>query len=253
MLKKFTLQYILFFYYLFKKSLFFIKYKKYKFLYFFLKTEINKTINKYLNKKFKELYHSKSSDYNTSKFKTHNPKTKKWFKHNIIYILLAFKKFDLDLIKNNILEIGTYEGNSAIFFLQNLRKSSINCVDSWSDLYTAGNKNRELSFNTIKKNFDINIMPYKDRVVIHHSLSNKFFAKNKLKYDLIYVDGSHTYDDVLYDGSNSVKLLNNNGLIIFDDVFKPGVFEAIIKIYENNNLKIEFIYHQAIFRYIQKN
>ena len=41
------------------------------------------------------------------------------------------------------------------------------------------------------------------------------------KYDLIYVDGgSHHYNDVLKDANNSFKVLNKNGILIFDDFLK---------------------------------
>ena len=252
MLKKLYIKFIFFFYYLFKKVLFFIKFKKLNFLYFFLKTEFIKIINKYFNKKFNNKYLLICKNYNSSNFITHNSSTKRWFKHNIIYILLLIKKFNLDLVKNNILEIGSYEGNSTIFFLKYLKYSSITCVDSWSDFHTAGNKNRELKFDIIKENFNKNIKPYKNRTNIHHCLSKDFFIKNRSKYDLVYIDGSHTFEDVLNDGNNAVKLLNNNGLIIFDDVFKSDVFKAILEIYSTNNLKIELVYHQVVFRYIEK-
>ena len=137
------------------------------------------------------------------------------------------EEFDLNSIKNEILEIGSYEGNSSLFFLKNIKDSNITCVDIWSDDFTSGNKNRKLKFKEIKKNFDVNLLPFKDRLTVHKITSNEFFKINKNKFDLIYIDGSHVFEDVLNDGNNSIKILNHNGLIIFDDFLKDEVFVSI--------------------------
>ncbi|MDA9606249.1 class I SAM-dependent methyltransferase, partial [Candidatus Pelagibacter sp.] len=42
-------------------------------------------------------------------------------------------------------------------------------------------------------------------------------TSNVVFYDLIYIDGSHHYKDVLNDARNSYNLLNKNGYLIFDD------------------------------------
>ncbi len=237
--------------YLFKKIFFFIKHKNLFFLIYFFKTELAKIKNRYLIKKFNTKLNVTIDDYLSQSFVTHNEKTKKWFIHNIVYILSMIEEFDLNSIKNEILEIGSYEGNSSLFFLKNIKDSNITCVDIWSDDFTSGNKNRKLKFTEIKKNFDINLLPFKDRLTVHKITSNEFFKINKNKFDLIYIDGSHVFEDVLNDGNNSIKILNHNGLIIFDDFLKDEVFVAILEFYKKNkkNLKVEYIYHQAIFRY----
>ena len=234
----------------FKKLFFFLKYKKFIFLIKFITTEMLRIYERYFIKNFSHEFYLSSQNYTNNDFITHNINTQKWFKHNIIYMISMIKKFDLNLIKNDILEIGSYEGNSAIFFLQNIKNSNITCVDIWSDEYTSGNKNRSLKFSDIKKNFDQNLARYNDRLTTHHSTSDNFFKKNKTKFDLIYIDASHTYENVLRDGKNAINVLNHNGLIIFDDLFKDEVFAAVCKIHkENINLKLEYVYHQAIFRY----
>ncbi len=240
-------------YFFLKKILFFIKAKNFIFLFNFLLTEVNRIYSKYIDKDFNENLKSTINQYSEDNFVTHNKNTKKWFSHNIVYINLMIQKFDLNLIKNEILEIGSYEGNSATFFLKNINKSNINCVDIWSDMYTSGNKYRSLRFSDIKKNFDYNLRPFNNRLNVHQTTSDEFFKINKKKFDLIYIDASHTYDDVLSDGHNAIKTLNHNGLIIFDDLLKIDVFKAVEEIYTNNkNLEIEFIYHQAIFRYKER-
>ena len=97
--------------------------------------------------------------------------------------------------------------------------------------------------------------------------SNEFFSlklnsdKNfkDEKYDLIYIDGSHLYSDVLNDANSAINLLNKNGIIIFDDflwMHYPKINDnpmgAIKKILENNikTLKVLSISHQIIFQKI---
>ena len=47
--------------------------------------------------------------------------------------------------------------------------------------------------------------------------SDQFFEKNKLKFDCIFIDGLHVYDQVKKDILNSIEFLNKNGIIILHD------------------------------------
>lgn len=47
--------------------------------------------------------------------------------------------------------------------------------------------------------------------------SDKFWRENKSTFDLIYVDGSHDYEDVKNDLYEAWKILNPNGLLLVDD------------------------------------
>ena len=127
------------------------------------------------------------------KFQSVN-RNEKWFCNNLYYLSTNFKNS-----KNvkNILEIGSYEGRSAIFFLKNFSDSNITCVDTWagSDEHCSAN------FELIQKNFDLNTSFYQSNNILMKRImtSNEFFKKNYEYYDLIYVDGDHS--------SNQVKLI----------------------------------------------
>ena len=111
------------------------------------------------------------------------------------------------------LEIGSFEGGSAIFVASKFRESKIYCVDNWiktEDGYSS------LNFNYIEYNFDHNIQNYKNIHKIKKS-SDNFFSTNKLFYDVIYVDGYHKAEQVYKDCVNSWKNLNINGIMICDD------------------------------------
>ena len=59
---------------------------------------------------------------------------------------------------------------------------------------------------------------FKNRLNKFKGSSIAFFAKNEKRYfDLIYIDGSHFFNDVLIDAIKSFELLKKGGIIIFDD------------------------------------
>ncbi len=111
------------------------------------------------------------------------------------------------------LEIGSFEGGSAIFIANKFQNSEIYCVDNWiktEDGYS------DLNFNDVEQNFDYNIKHYKNIYKIKKS-SDEFFKNNILTYDAIYIDGYHKADQVYRDCLNSWKHLRANGIMICDD------------------------------------
>ncbi len=111
------------------------------------------------------------------------------------------------------LEIGSFEGGSAIFVASKFSNSEIYCVDNWvktEDGYL------DLNFEDVETNFDFNIKEFKNIYKIKKS-SDDFFITNTLSYDVIYIDGYHKSDQVYRDCLNSWKNLNKNGIMICDD------------------------------------
>ena len=47
--------------------------------------------------------------------------------------------------------------------------------------------------------------------------SDQFFKDNKEKFDLIFIDGLHIYEQVIKDIFNSIKVLKENGIILVHD------------------------------------
>ena len=136
----------------------------------------------------------------------------KWFCNNLNFLSNSFK--DVINIKN-ILEIGSYEGRSAIFFLNNFIYSNIHCIDTWS----GSDEHDNFDFSVIEKNFDSNTSTFQsnNRLKKFKMNSNEFFLSNSKKYDLIFVDGDHSSDQVKIDIDNSWKILNKGGYLILDD------------------------------------
>ena len=52
-----------------------------------------------------------------------------------------------------------------------------------------------------------------------------FFKINKKKYDCIFIDGLHTYEQVIKDITNSLNCINQNGIIFVHDCLPNNVYE----------------------------
>ena len=53
--------------------------------------------------------------------------------------------------------------------------------------------------------------------------SDEFFKKNKSNFDCIFIDGLHEYKQVKRDILNSIKILENDGIIILHDCLPPSI------------------------------
>jgi hypothetical protein len=172
-----------------------------------------------------------------------------------------FKKFYNTNSNINILEIGSYRGESASFFLDQIKNSKITCVDTWEG--SDENKSRGENFAEIENDFNQVEKKFKGRLIKKKETSKQFFSslnKEKLSneiYDLVYVDGSHYADDVYFDAINSFKVLKKGGIIIFDDYLwfyyknlLDNPISSINLFYKNykQELEILYIYEQIIFR-----
>ena len=68
--------------------------------------------------------------------------------------------------------------------------------------------------------FDVSISNFEDIIkntLTYRMTSDEFFQKNHKKYDIIFIDGLHTKDQVGKDIINSLKILNAGGKIICHD------------------------------------
>lgn len=112
------------------------------------------------------------------------------------------------------LEIGSYEGRSAVWTVENLLSdptATLQCVDTWK-------------WPEIERRFDANIVATgrsnqvkKTKAASHHALRWPPLDH----YDFIYVDGAHEALNVIEDACLSFRLVKVGGVIIFDDYLWP--------------------------------
>ena len=113
----------------------------------------------------------------------------------------------------HILEIGSFEGKSTVWFLENLlqnQNSSITCIDPWTsysqtnDSFKSYNsENTEWDFKKHKNTFLHNIKEsgFENKVNIIQGFSHEILPEliHKKKFDIIFIDGNHTAPFVITD------------------------------------------------------
>jgi predicted O-methyltransferase YrrM len=122
-----------------------------------------------------------------------------------------------------ILEIGSWEGRSALFFLNYLRHSSIVCVDTFAGsiehrAWAVAQQNAQLF--GIESRFDSNLAQFAERMEKRKQESLVALGTlgiERRQFDLIYIDGSHLAMDVYRDGVLAWPLVVRGGIMIFDD------------------------------------
>ena len=250
-------------YYFLRKSVFKNAINKFIFINTY-KKKINKNINSFIFFKFfiiSEIIKKKYNHQNSKKSNTDLNNyvfSEDWFSINIpCWNYIINKEFNKNL-HLKYLEIGSFEGRSAIYICETFKNFEVTCVDPFDVYESVESSAKKQSMKSVYKTFLSNISYFKDRIQHFKVYSNKFFSDNKDFFDIIYIDGSHFYLDVLNDFKNSLKFLNKGGIIIFDDFLwnyyekiEENPVHAIFLILEKeNNLKIISASNQLIVKKI---
>ena len=174
--------------------------------------------------------------------------SRNYFKHNSpIWYEILNKNFQLNK-KVNVLEIGTFEGMSFLFFQKYLQLENLYCIDLIEN-----------------KNFKFNKEKFNNYKFFNLSSDDFFWKKINIKFDIIYVDGSHYVKDVYNDLINSHKYLKENGILIIDDLLldiefrrKKKYFDEVMSgvfMFLNKKLNYKILYtgHQLILKKLKSN
>lgn len=115
-----------------------------------------------------------------------------------------------------ILELGSWQGSSAMVWARFFGDAHITCVDTWggSDSLDMSVSPEQL-FDENIKNFACRVRKIKSDTV---SALAKFCNDDEM-FDLIYIDASHLEYDVVADTILSWRLLKIGGVMIWDDYF----------------------------------
>jgi hypothetical protein len=140
--------------------------------------------------------------------------TTDWFTDHVPHWLETFKIANINFEDQiDILEIGTYEGRSTCWILDNMMiniNSRMDAIDSFVE--------DEKLYESFVKNISISKNPEKMKIWAGDSrVYLPIFLKMDKKYDFIYVDGSHKTENVIIDGLCAYHLLKDNGVIIFSN------------------------------------
>ena len=160
------------------------------------------TLNKCLNSLNLDIYSEENGMYS---------------EHLIIFAAIANSKFR----PKKILEIGTYDGKTALILSVLFPESTITTIDLKDD---------DLIFkNTYHRNKNHSDFSEKRNVILKKNSKINFLQSNSLELalmneiqsqDLIWVDGAHGYPIVTSDITNAIRLLQNDGILMCDDIWK---------------------------------
>jgi predicted O-methyltransferase YrrM len=154
----------------------------------------------------------------------HNYKfTQNWFDNDIPNIISVLKNFIGQPI--NLLEIGSFEGRSTVWFLNNIlthRDATITCIDCFSG--SPEHQKDKIDVSNIEATYEYNInqsgVSFKVKKLI--GKSQEILRLLSLdNYHVVYIDGSHKACDVLEDAVLCFRLLKSNGIMMFDDYEWP--------------------------------
>ncbi|AWW33631.1 class I SAM-dependent methyltransferase [Mannheimia varigena] len=147
-----------------------------------------------------------------------------WFTHNTPSLVSIF-----EYVKPlRILEIGSFEGRSTIFFMEEALKYQpqveIHCIDSWEGgaehqgVWNMGEVERRFVDNiSLAQQLSLSAVFYKHRGHSHQKMIELLANGYAGYFDYIYVDGSHEAPDVLFDALLAHRLVRKGGVISFDD------------------------------------
>lgn len=155
-------------------------------------------------------------------------------RHYYMQMLVKNECYGQDKGKFMILEVGSWAGGSAITWAEAVKKynpagGEIICVDPWVD-YIDPQINKDFAYGYMKKAFvkdrifslflhNIRASGYADIITVHRGFSGDILPKQKHEhFDLVYIDGDHSYDGALQDLKFAAPLIKDGGIICGDDL-----------------------------------
>ena len=152
--------------------------------------------------------------------------TSDWFSNGLVNFEYIKDYLRKENPINDILEIGSHEGRSSCWMLENMLSDTgtITCIDPFADRpVTAFALDSIPEDRGIEQIFRANTAEVKksgQTVEVCTDMSFPALAQlivDKRQYDFVYVDGSHNADDALADAVMCFGLLRPGGVMLFDD------------------------------------
>ncbi len=120
-----------------------------------------------------------------------------------------------------VLEIGSWEGRSALFFLNFFARSQVVCIDTFGgSIEHLRNPHFAALVPDAERRFDANLAAFGGRVEKIKGASSEVLPRLGIaarRFDIVYVDGSHRAADVYSDGALVWPMVAQGGVVIFDD------------------------------------
>jgi len=131
-------------------------------------------------------------------------------------------KYYCDKLSNaKILEIGVFRGDFLSYLVENCKYDSIDAVDLFEGVTCSGDADgNNVVYYDIGESYLELLEKYKEgsNIKLHKSNSITFLqGQPDNYYDIIYIDGDHSYNGVKHDLINAFKKIKNNGYIMGHD------------------------------------
>jgi predicted O-methyltransferase YrrM len=149
--------------------------------------------------------------------------TADWFTKSTAEFIYYTKQNIKHLSDIHMLEIGSYEGLSSRWLIDNLLSSdgsTLHCVDTWQG--SREHTDPMYDLDNLYDRFMHNMKDHLDSGKCTHQRGRSsdilpgIIAEGKM-FDVIFVDGSHVSSDVMIDAVLSYLLLRPGGILVFDD------------------------------------
>lgn len=147
--------------------------------------------------------------------------TNDWFAVNAP----VWRNMITEIKPRRFLEVGTFEGQSAVFMIENCAANApfeLTCIDTW----TGAMEHNPAAMGEVEARFDRNMARAKAKhaFTLRKMKSDSALAMAQLlaegganSFDVAYIDASHQAPDVLADAVLAFKLTRVGGILVFDD------------------------------------
>tara|TARA_Y100000389_G_C17444862_1_gene510936 strand:+ start:350 stop:1042 length:693 start_codon:yes stop_codon:yes gene_type:complete len=159
----------------------------------------------------------------------------------------------------NLLEIGSFRGRTALNIIYNfpdLKTFTFDLPDQINNekglKYNLVESDKAQAFHHKKKELKVKYKEYFSKINSLEGDSAIYdFSKYDNFFDIIIVDGSHKYENVVIDSENAIKMIKKNGYIIWHDYSKDhiDVLKAIRFIKKKYSIKINRLKHTKFVFY----
>ena len=155
---------------------------------------------------------------------------------SVLSRLLACLRSEGGRRRADVLEVGSYEGQSAMYFSNSISDmfpdgGLVTCIDPWQPYHSPEqiasglvyeNMDADLRSGAAFERFKKNIQKANPRVPIEHFRGTLTQAMMLMltgrRFDVVYLDGDHRYSSVREDIANAKRLVRVGGLLCGDDL-----------------------------------
>ena len=137
----------------------------------------------------------------------------------------------------NMIEIGSYVGESTLIFAENFKE--IISVDPYVNDYDLTDAACFYApFDEVYNQFLKNTSEIKNIKSIKQTSKDALSLLQNQKWDLVYIDGLHTFEGVFFDIGNYKSIINQNGFLCGHDYSCGNVRQAIVQLLDDKVDKV---------------